>query len=374
MKLTIFCGMPYYFRYYSIGMILGVMLLVNTHASAQNQVTQRDITEPTSSALEAIAGPLQIITLCTHQPDSLERLLRQGLGMRKRGPVSYTRKEIQQLSRFWHIPDSMPIQISYYDRPAALGTIVLRVLSFQRPLPETRSRYGPQDSGPFTIGFPNNQQEKLHAQLLQMGYTTLAPLQVSWLSKPDGSQYKYLETIYKGPEWLQAVGIERGNGMPPLSNIDTLTQLGGPGYSAMNVTGVSDTVLNFFTQVLGYELRRDQVWKTGNGSALGLPAGIPFRFSIAYAKGATSGHLLFLDFLQSNPIAGPNPPHLPNKGIGMYSFYTSKLSEVLQRAQHFGAIILSDITSLSEPMIGKSRRILLLAPNRVYIEIIANKD
>lgn len=372
MKLTIFCGMPYYFRYYSIGMILGVMLLVTTHATAQNQVTQRDITEPTSSALEAIAGPLQIITLCTHQPDSLERLLRQGLGMRKRGPVSYSRKEIQQLSRFWHIPDSMPFQISYYDRPAALGTIVLRVLSFQHPLPETRSRYGPQESGPFTIGFPNNQQEKLHAQLLQMGYTTLAPLQVSWLSKPDGSQYKYLETIYKGPEWLQAVGIERGNGMSPLSNIDTLTQMGGPGYSAMNVTGVSDTVLAFFTQVLGYELRRDQVWKTGNGSALGLPSGIPFRFSIAYAKGATSGHLLFLDFLQTNPVAGPHPPHLPNKGIGMYSFYTNSLAAVLQRARDFGAIILSDITSLSEPMIGKSRRILLLAPNQVYIEIMAN--
>ena len=237
----------------------------------------------------------------------------------------------------------------------------------------SRSGYGPLESGPFTIGFPNNQQEKLHEQLLLMGYTTLAPMQVSWLSKPDGSQYKYLETIYKGPEWLHAVGIERGNGMPPLSNIDSATGMGGPGYSAMNVTGASDTMLAFYTQVLGYELRRDQVWKTGNGSALGLPAGIPFRFSIAYAKGATSGHLLLLDFQQTNAVAGPHPPHLPNKGIGMYSFYTNKPEEVLQRAQHFGALVLSDSQSLSEPIVSKSRRILLLAPNQMYIEIIANK-
>ncbi|NDA60896.1 MAG: hypothetical protein EBX50_02530 [Chitinophagia bacterium] len=365
--------MPYYFRYYSAGIIIGVMLFVTNLLPAQNQVTQRDITEPTTSVTEAICGPLQIITLCTHQPDSLERFLTQGMGLRKRGPISYSSKEIQQLSRFWHIPDNMAFQIFYYDRPAALGTILLRVLSFERPIPETRSSYGPKESGPFTIGFPNNQQEKLHEHLLKMGYTTLAPLQASWLSKPDGSQYKYLETIYKGPEWLHAVGIERGNGMPPLSNIDTATQMGGPGYSAMNVTGTSDTMLAFFTQVLGYELRRDQVWKTGNGSALGLPAGLPFRFSIAYAKGSTSGHLLFLDFLQTNPAAGPNPPHLPNKGIGMYSFYTNKLEDVLHRAKYFGATLLTDSVTLTEPLLGKSNRILLLAPNQVYIEIIANK-
>jgi hypothetical protein len=205
------------------------MLLATIHLHAQNQVTQRDITNPSSSVSEAVCGPLQIITLCTNQPDSLQRLLQQGLGMRKRRPVSYTKKEKKQLSGFWHIPGSMPFQISYYDRPGAAGTILLRVLSFQSPIPETRSNYGPEESGPFTIGFPNNQQEKLHEQLSQMGYTTLAPLQVSWLSKPDGSQYKYLETIYKGPEWLHAVGIERGNGMPPLSNIDSITQIGGPG-------------------------------------------------------------------------------------------------------------------------------------------------
>lgn len=347
-------------------------MIVSIQLPAQNKVTQRDITEPSSSISEAIGGPLQIITLCTNQPDSLEKFLKLGWGLRKRDWVNDSGGELQQLARFWHIPDSLPFQISYYDRPGAFGTILLRVLYFQHPIPETRSGYGSKESGPFTIGFPNNQQEKLHDHLSQLGYTTLAPLQVAWLSKPDGSQYKYLETIYKGPEWLQAVGIERGNGMPPLSNIDPITQMGGPGYSAMNVTGVSDTMLAFFTQVLGYELRRDQVWKTGNGSALGLPAGIPFRFSIAYAKGATSGHLLFLDFQENNPVAGPNPPCLPNKGIGMYSFFTNQLEAVLQRAKYFGAKILSDRKSINEPVIGKSRRILLQAPNQTYIEIIAN--
>jgi len=158
--------------------------------------------------------------------------------------------------------------------------------------------------------------------------------------------------------------------MPPLSEVDSATRLGGPGYSALNVTGMSDTMLAFFTKVMGYELRRDQVWKTGEGSALGLPSGIPFRFSIAYAKGATSGHLLFLDFQKTAPVQSAHPPHIPNAGIGMYSFRTGKLDEVIANAISFGIPIISGPGYVSDPFLGKYRSIVILAPNQVYIEVI----
>jgi len=373
MKLTNFYRFSDYFnRFYRCILLLG-LLGVCPLLFAQNQVTQRDLTDPASSVTEAVCGPIEIITICTNQPDSLELFFVKGWGLRKSGPYILPAKQRKQFAAKWQIPDSLTFQITYYDRPGAPQNGKLRVLSFNKKVPVIRSQYGPAENGPFTLGFPNTQQEKLHSYLVAMGYQTLAPLQASMLSKPDGTQYKYLETIYKGPEWLHAVGIERGNGMPPLSEVDSISHLGGPGYSALNVTGMSDTVLSFFTRVLGYELRRDQVWKTGEGSALGLPAGIPFRFSIAYAKGATSGHLLLLDFQQSSPKQSAHPPHIPNAGIGMYSFRTSKMDELLANAIRFGVPIISGPGYITDPRLGKYRSVVMVAPNQVYIEVIEQK-
>jgi hypothetical protein len=373
MKLTNFCRFYHYLPLFYRGVVLIGLLGVTPKLFAQNQVTQRDLTDPASLVAEAVAGPVAIITLCTNQPDSLELFFVKGWGMRKSGPFSCSPKQRKQLAAGWQIPDSLSFQITYYDRPGAPSNCILRVLSFNKKVPAIRSKFGPAENGPFTLGFPNTQQEKLHAYLQSLGYQTLAPLQASMLNKPDGTQYKYLETIYKGPEWLYAVGIERGNGMPPLSEVDSISQLGGPGYSALNVSGISDTVLAFFTQVLGYELRRDQVWKTGEGSALGLPAGIPFRFSIAYAKGATSGHLLFLDFQKTAPVKSAHPPHIPNAGIGMYSFRTSKFDKLLANAISFGIPIISGPGYLTDPWLGKYRSVVMMAPNQVYIEVIEQK-
>ena len=373
MKLTNFCRFYHYLNVFYRGVLILVLMGLTSVLFAQNQVTQRDLTDPASSVADAVCGPVEIITLCTNQPDSLERFFVKGWGMRKSGPFSCSPKKRKQLAARWQIPDSLSFQITYYHRPGAPGNCKLRVLSFNKRVPAIRSQYGPAENGPFTLGFPNTQQEQLHTYLQAMGYQTLAPLQASMLSKPDGTQYKYLETIYKGPEWLHAVGIERGNGMPPLSEVDSATRLGGPGYSALNVTGMSDTVLAFFTKVMGYELRRDQVWKTGEGSALGLPAGIPFRFSIAYAKGATSGHLLFLDFQKTAPVKSAHPPHIPNAGIGMYSFRTEKLDEVIANAISFGIPIISGPEYITDPFLGKYRSVVIMAPNQVYIEVIEKR-
>lgn len=373
MKLTIFQQPPAYFkRFYYLAILLIALLSVG-RLPAQNLPSQRDLTEPVSSAAEALCGPIEIITLCTSDPDSLIHFFESGWGLRKLGPFAPNNREKRSLSLQWQLPANINFQLMYFDRPAAAGTILLRVIIFEKKFPLIRATYGPEENGPFTIGFPNAKQEELHNKMLTLGYSTLAPLQAALLSKPDGSKYKYLETIYKGPDWIHAVGIERGNGMPQLSNIDSVTGWGGPGYSAMNVTGMSDTMIVFLTKILGYELRRDQVWTTGNGSALGLPAGMPFRFVIAYAKGATSGHLLLMDFQKKEPINSVHPPHLPYRGIGMYTVTTQQIEEVLTRSIQAGIRILSPPRLCREPLRGSYKSMILLAPNNVYFEVIERK-
>lgn len=373
MKLTIFRVPRIYFRCFYSASLLFIYLLCFITLPAQTVTPPRDLTEPVSSSADALCGPIQIITLCTNQPDSLITFLEKGWGMRRQGPLTLTRAQQKKLAARWHVPQHTSFQLMYFDRPAAPGTLSIRAIIFNTPTPLIRSSYGARELGPFTIGFPNAKQEEVHKKLQQMGYATLAPMQAAMLSKPDGSKYKYLETIYKGPEWLHAVGIERGNGMPQLSNIDSSTGLGGPGYSAMNVTGMSDTVISFLTGILGYELRRDQLWTTSAGSALGMEAGISFRFVIAYAKGATSGHLLLLDFKNMPAMASAQPPHIPNAGIGMYSVETHQLDEVLARAINAGTKILSPPGISNDPVRGKYKSIVLMAPNQVFIEVIEKR-
>lgn len=373
MKLTIFKLPPANFYCFSCAITLIALLLNSTIIRSQQTISSHDLTETLSSKADALCGPLEIITLCTNQPDSLTDFFEKGWGLRKQGPFAMNVNEKRQLAKQWHLPRNANFQLMYFDRPAAPGTILLRVLIFEEKQPLSRISYGSRENGPFTIGFPNAKQEQVHEKMLSLGYSTLAPMQAAFLSKPDGTKYRYLETIYMGPEWLHAVGIERGNGMPQLSNVDSVTGLGGPGYSAMNVTGMSDLMIAFLTNVLGYELRRDQVWTTSNGSAMGLPAGLPFRFVIAYAKGATSGHFLLLDFLQQPPVASHKPAHLPYRGIGMYSVATDNMEEVLTRAIQSGIRVLSPPKWCRESIRGSHKSMLLVAPNQVYIEVIERK-
>ena len=373
MKLTNFQQPPAYFKGFYYLALLVFMLLSSESLPAQNLSSQRDLTEPGSTPEEALCGPVEIITLCTNQPDSLVIFFEQAWGLRKRGPYTISARRKKMLAEKWQLPSQANFQLMYFDRPSAPGTILLRVIILKQEVSLIRSTYGPEENGPFTIGFPNARQEEVHSKMLSMGYNTLAPMQAALLSKPDGTKYKYLETIYKGPEWIHAVGIERGNGMPQLSNIDSLTGLGGPAYSAMNVTGMSDTMISFLTNILGYELRRDQVWTTGNGSALGLPAGMPFRFVIAYAKGARSGHLLLMDFKNKQSIPSTHPPHLPYRGIGMFSVTTDQIEEVLTRAVLAGIRVLSPPQFSREPGRSKLKSMILLAPNQVYFEVMERK-
>jgi hypothetical protein len=82
---------------------------------------------------------------------------------------------------------------------------------------------------------------------------------------------------------------------------------------------------------------------------------------------------LFLDFQKTAPVKSAHPPHIPNAGIGMYSFRTGKMDEVIANANGFGVPIISGPRFVSDPFLGKYRSVVLLAPNQVYIEVIENK-
>ncbi|MGY0626908.1 MAG: VOC family protein, partial [Paraglaciecola chathamensis] len=107
----------------------------------------------------------------------------------------------------------------------------------------------------------------------------------------------------------------------------------------------------------------------GDKGAMNLPNGTEFRFAIVYSKGATTGHMLFVDFHNIQPIKPKNRPSLPNLGLGMWSFPVRSLQTVLDNAKAYKADVVSVKKSISDPLIGTVDVATLRAPNGFLIEV-----
>lgn len=371
MKLTIFPKLSsQILQKLKPSILLLVLVLVIYVATAQKPVSQQDITIPNSTKSDALCNQLHTVTICTSNIDSIRLFYVKGMGMELKGPIKQTANQKKSLRRLWSISPKADWELYILHRPTVPENIQLRVLHIKSITPLIHTTYNAREMGPFTLGFPNANQENLDSELKTLGFTTMAPMQAAMLNKPDGSKYKYLETIYKAPDFIHAVGIERGNGMAQLAPYDSSTLKGGPGYSAQIVTGLSNEVIQFYTDVLGWEIRRDNEWSTSAGSALGIEADVPFRFTILYAKGATSGHMILMDFKDNQKISSNAAPRIPNRGIGMYSFFTKNILQVKSNAIKSNIKIIQDIISINYPGLGQVKVITLLSPNNVLIEIL----
>ncbi len=347
--------------------------LLLKYISAQVPIYVKDITDPESKASDAICSPLHTVTICTLNLDSIKLFYVKGMGMTLVGPIALAKKERNLQMGLWDLPSALDYSIYILHRPNVPENIKIRVVLLSKKFPLIHKSYNSREMGPFTLGFPNADEEKLDSIIHSLGFSSMAPLQAAMLSKPDGSKYKYLETIYKAPDFVHAVGIERGNGMPQLAEYDTKTLLGGPGYAAQVVTGISKQVLKFYTEVLGMEIRKDTEWRTGEGSALGMEPNVPFRFTIVYAKGTKSGHLLFLDFKDNKRVIPNVAPRLPNRGIGMFSFCTKNIKTIYNRAKDAGVKIVMKPTDYKDPWIGNCKAMTMIAPNGLMIEVFQLK-
>jgi catechol 2,3-dioxygenase-like lactoylglutathione lyase family enzyme len=332
-----------------------------------------DSLAPLSHPDSALTQQLHTVTIATNSLDSSRRFYEQGMGLTLKGPIPMTdaQKIIQR--KLWNIPESIDWQLFTFSRPSVPGLIEIRLLVLDTPTPTIHQSYNPRELGGFSLGFPNTCHARLDSNLRKLGWTSLAPLHHGMRTLRDGTRHPYSEAVYNAPDFVHAVSIERGGGMPQLSPIDLNTQIGGPGYSTQVVTGQSDTNIAFYTDVLGLELRTDQTWKTSLGSALGLDTGVLFRFALVYAKGALSGHLTFLDFKDSIGIPTAVAPRLPNRGIGMWTFPTTNIARIYQNALDKKVKIIHLPVTYESPDLGKAAVMTLLAPNGFLIEVFEKR-
>ena len=315
-----------------------------------------------------LCGGLHTATIATVDLEQYRKFYVEAMEMTMEGPLEIDNSIKSQQRKLWGIPEDIDWDTYLLYRPEVPGLIQIRLMVMHTKTPSIHKSYSSREVGPFSLGFPNGDQYQLDKELKDRGFDTMAPIQVGTIELPTGQSYRYIETIYKAPDFIHAVGIERMDGMPPLSPIDENTKKGGPGYSAM-VVPESDKMLSFLIDVLDMELRADRIWDASPDGALGIPEGVPFRFALVYAKGTAKNHLLFLDYKDGIFEEIDVAPRIPNRGLGMWTFKTTDIQAVLQRAMTNNVEIISEPTAYSDPVLGEKMVMTMLAPNGFLIEI-----
>ena len=121
------------------------------------------------------------------------------------------------------------------------------------------------------------------------------------------------------------------------------------------------------------EIRRDSVWDSGPYGAMDLPEGSRYRFVLVYAKGATSGHLLFVDYLYPDSIKTTVAPRVPNRGLGMWSFPVNDMNKIIANIKRTNTPIVHGPVSYDSPSLGEHRSVTVLTPSGFIIELFAVK-
>ena len=331
----------------------------------------RDALAPTTSRDLADTGPLGSVTIATASLEETRLFYEQGLGLTVEGPIAQSEDEQAAFRALWGVEEEIGWDLYVLSRAATPDAFTIRLLVLDRPTPAILSSWEPRQNGPFSIGFPTDRAAEVDRRIRDLGFGARNAMSEYEIPRTDGTRYPIHETIFNAPDFLHAVNIYRGGDMAPLGPIDPDTGFGGPGYSAW-VVSEAQPVLDFFTGVLGLELRSDRDFPSGSpdGAMRNIP-GTVFRFSILMAHGhPPGGHLLIVDFLGEPEYAPNAQPRLPHRGLAMWSFPVRDLDVILERARRQGAAIIHEPVRINAPALGGAVRAAVLeAPEGMRVEL-----
>ena len=322
---------------------------------------------PHGIAEGCLVGYLNTTTHCTIDLEGYRHFYGEIMKMKFDGPIDISAERKKEMKAFWRIDQDIDFDLYHSYRESVPSLINLRILHLKQETPSIHHSYNSYELGSFSLGFPTTDAHGFHQRMKDYNVQQMAPMQVGDIVRADGKPGQYIETIYQGPDYLHCVGIERVNYLP-LAPCDPVDGFGGPGYSAL-VVGDAEAEIRFYTEVFDHYTQLDAVWQTAEGSALGTGSGVPYRFTSFYAQSAEQNHIIMLEFQDGNAIDTGVKSRPPNQGLGMYSFYTSNLNEVVKRAEVMNIRMLSEPKYVDDEILGSGEAALFEAPSGIYIEV-----
>lgn len=328
-----------------------------------------DIFVPKSSAADALVSPLHTITYVTSDPAAVERILKDGYGLKGSEWQRPDNGARAALNDYLGFDRSHTWSVAAFVKSGAGANVQIRVIGLDQETPLVREAYHGLFVGGATISFPIADLRAHEQRMLTLGVESTMGVKELEFTSPEGETYVSAEVVYKAPDNIFVMGVTRPDVFVPVGPVDEATGIGGPAYSARCVAR-TDATISFFSDVLGYEVRRDMVIVVDETSAINLPQGTEERFVQAFAPGASTGYVIFMDHGAATMTA-VDQPGPPNRGIVMWSFESRDLEEVERRAERAGATVLAKSAERLSPFLPGGRSLLLRDPDGFPIEVFA---
>jgi len=327
-----------------------------------------DIFVPKSSMEDAVVRQLHTVTYITADKTGVERAFLEAYGLDTTGWFHPSAEDYRTLNPYFGFTDSDTWEACAFFKKAEGANVQVRVIHVHNETPLVRPEIDGFFLGGATISFPMEDLVAHEKTMAGIGMKSTVGVNEMEFAGPAGEIYVSAEIIYPAPENVYLLGVKRPEIFVPVGPIDPSTGIGAAAYSARN-TAETDEIIEFLKSVLCFEIRRDVMFTVGKKSALLLPEGVKERFVQAFAPGAQTGYLVFMDHGEFNrmspaPTIGP-----PSRGIVMWSFTTGNLEEVYQRARSAGTEILSAPGEIQSPFLPGNKTLLLRDPGGFPIEI-----
>jgi len=324
----------------------------------------QDIFVPNSLPSDAVVGPLHTVTYVTSQPETMERALTEGYGLKGTG----WSKPDRDLKTYLGFDADHTVSINIFVKRGVGANVKVRLVHIADKVPEVRPEYLGLYRGGATLSFPMTDLRAHEKRMKAIGLESTIGVKEMDFTSPGGETYTSAEILYKAPDHAFLMGVTRPDIFVPTGPIDPATGIGGPSYSA-RCLGSAQATMEFFRDIFGFEVRRDVVFEVGERSALFMPEGTRERFIQCFAPGAQTGYCVLMDHYEAtlpSPAPGFGPP---NRGIVMWSFITSDFDKLHARIDAAGATNLQVAAVRSIPGLTNGRSMIVEDPDGFPIEI-----
>jgi catechol 2,3-dioxygenase-like lactoylglutathione lyase family enzyme len=181
-------------------------------------------------------------------------------------------------AELWGVPVDSSWSEVLLHRPRLPNSPRLRLVRFNVAHERIRPGMNALLEGRLSVGFALRDMPHVVARGVSLGFDTTAGIATLAMQRAAGSAYEALECHFRAPDEVYAVGVARPPDLAPVGPIELDRNVHGPCYSAQVASPV-ERVLDFYTQILDYEVRRDVVVSgPGPERGLGLPPGTQMRF------------------------------------------------------------------------------------------------
>lgn len=329
-----------------------------------------DIFVPKSRPEDALVKQLHTVTYVTANKAGVEKALIEGYGLDSSGWLTPSAADYAALNPYLGFANADTWDACAFFKKGDGANIQIRVIHVHKETPAVRPELDGLFIGGATVSFPMEDIGAHEKTMAGIGMKSTIGVKEMEFTAPTGEVYISAEIIYPAPENVYLLGVKRPDIFVPVGPLDPATGIGGAAYSARN-SQKTDEIIEFLKSVLGFEIRRDVVFTVGEISALRLPEGTDERFVQAFAPGANTGYLVFMDHGELNRPSPAPTLGTPCRGIVMWSFMTDDLDEVYARAQAAGTEILSPPGEIQSPFLPGTRTLLLRDPDGFPIEVCA---